>query len=264
MRAHLFQLDLVWEDREANFRLVDRAVAKADIEAGDLIVLPELFDSGFSLNVKSTSDKEGRTLRFLLELADDLGVTVQGSRTVQSCSACANATNRATIVAPGETLLCEYSKIHPFTFGREPEAFDGGDSIETYAWNGLTICPAVCYDLRFPELFRLGLARGAELFALGANWPDARQQHWQALAIARAIENQAFVLAVNRTGRDPHLNYIGGTIAVGPQGEILGELGDDPGVLSVQIDTDTVRSWRETFPAWRDIKLISKASQDPG
>lgn len=252
----MFQLDLVWEDREANFRLVDRAVDSAEIEPGDLIVLPELFDSGFSLNVAETSDKEGRTLRYLLGLADDLGVVVQGSRTVQSCSACANATNRATIVGPGEELLCEYSKIHPFTYGRETEAFDGGDVVETYDWNGVSVCPAVCYDLRFPELFRLGLAKGAEVFALGANWPETRQHHWRALAIARAIENQAFVLAVNRTGRDPHLNYIGGTIAVSPMGEVLGELGDEPGVLSVEIDIAAVREWRKTFPAWKDVKLL--------
>lgn len=252
----MFQLDLAWEDREANFRLVERAADSTDIAEGDLIVLPELFDSGFSLNVASTSDKDGRTLRFLLDLADDLGVTIQGSRTVQSCSACANATNRATIVAPNDTLLCEYAKIHPFTFGREPEAFDGGDAVESYSWNGLSVCPAVCYDLRFPELFRIGLARGAELFALGANWPDARQHHWRALAIARAIENQAFVLAVNRTGSDPHLRYAGGTIAVDPRGELLGELGAEPGVLSVEIDPASVRSWRDAFPAWRDMKLI--------
>lgn len=255
MRAHLFQLDLAWDDREANFRLVEQAAESADISEGDLIVLPELFDSGFSLNVARTADKEGRTLRFLLDLADDLGATIQGSRTVQSCSACAKATNRATIVAPGETLLCEYSKIHPFTFGREPEAFDGGDAVETYSWNGLRVCPAVCYDLRFPELFRIGLAKGAEMFVFGANWPAARQAHWRALAIARAIENQAFVLAVNRTGSDPQLAYAGGTIALGPKGEVLGELGDEPGVLSVEIDPKAVSEWRETFPAWRDIKL---------
>ncbi|MEO1716061.1 MAG: nitrilase-related carbon-nitrogen hydrolase [Planctomycetota bacterium] len=258
MKAHLFQLDLVWEDREANFRLVDRAVDSAEIDAGDLIVLPELFDSGFSLNVPHTADGDGSTLRFLTDLALRLGVTVHGSRTVAGANG--RATNRATIVGSSGELLCEYAKIHPFTFGKEPEAFDGGDSVETYDWNGLSVCPAVCYDLRFPELFRRGLAKGAEVFALGANWPDARQHHWRALAIARAIENQAFVLAVNRTGPDPHLNYAGGTIAVDPMGDVLSELGDESGVLSVEIDADAVRSWRETFPAWRDMKLLPTES----
>lgn len=260
MRAHLLQLDLAWEDRDANFRLVEDALDKARPDEGDLVVLPELFDSAFSLRAEQNADREDRTLRFLLELADDLSVTIQGSRTTLPCD-CDKAFNNATIVAPGDTLLGEYSKIHPFTFGREPENFRGGDDVITYQWTAgdesLLVCPAVCYDLRFPELFRKGLTLGAEVFAYGANWPEARQAHWRALSIARAIENQTFVLAVNRTGKDPHLSYTGGTIAVDPKGEILGELGDEPGTLSVEIDPDRVRTWREQFPAWKDLRVRS-------
>jgi len=258
--AHLCQLDLVWEDRHANFRAVEEALDAADPHPGDLIVLPELFDSGFSLNVDRTRDKDRETLGFLLRLADDLGCTVHGSRTVRDCD-CTHAENRASVTAPGEhagaepRVLCEYAKIHPFTYGREPEAFVGGNTVTTYPWAGLTVCPAVCYDLRFPELFRRGLAMGAEVFVIGANWPAARQHHWRALAIARAIENQAFVLAVNRVGQDPHLAYAGGSIAVGPKGEILAEGDDRARVLSVPIDVETVRAWRSEFPAWRDGRL---------
>ena len=138
---------------------------------------------------------------------------------------------------------------------REPEFFQGGSHVLTYTWNDLTVCPAICYDLRFPELFRKGLKLGAHIFALGANWPSPRQHHWRALAIARAIENQAFVLAVNRTGDDPHLSYTGGTIAVDPKGDILGELTDQPGTLSVEIDPKALHDWRATFPAWKDMRL---------
>ncbi len=258
MRAHLLQLDLAWEDRQANFRLVDNALDRAKPEEGDLVVLPELFDSAFSLNAAKNADRNDETLRFLLELSDDLGVTIQGSRTLLPCD-CDKAFNNATVVAPEQRLLCEYSKVHPFTYGKEPDHFRGGETVTTYTWSSgdqsLTVCPAVCYDLRFPELFRAGLAKGAELFAIGANWPDTRQSHWRALAIARAIENQAFVLAVNRTGNDPHLSYTGGTIAIGPKGDILGELDNAPGVLTVEIDPDSVRAWRDQFPAWRDGKI---------
>jgi omega-amidase len=118
------------------------------------------------------------------------------------------------------------------------------------------VCPAVCYDLRFPELFRIGLSKGAEAFAIGANWPEARQAHWRTLLIARAIENQAFVLGVNRTGSDPALRYAGGTIAVGPRGEVLGELEAEEGVLSTGVDVSEMRKWREVFPAWRDGRLM--------
>lgn len=261
MRAHLVQLDITWEDRQANFQAVDRLLARADIQEGDLVVLPELFDSGFSLNTAATTDRDGATATYLKDLAEDLGATVQGGRTVRACTQTeCMATNRMTAFTPDGTLLADYAKVHPFSFGREGEAFEGGSTVDTYTWRSgdqtAVVCPAVCYDLRFPELFRLAFLAGAEVFALGANWPDARQHHWRALLIARAIENQAIVLGVNRTGPDPHLNYVGGTIAVGPTGDVLGELGPEEAVLSVDIDLSAVRNWRKTFPARQDIKLI--------
>lgn len=250
------QMNIAWEDAPANHARVEDLLGDADIHSGDLVVLPEMFDSGFSLRTDRTADAHGHTLRCVQTLAEDLGVTIQAGRTVQACH-CDKADNRATVIGPDGTLLCEYTKIHPFSFGREPEAIRPGRRVETYRWNdNLVVCPAICYDLRFPELFRLGLAAGAELFALGANWPDARQQHWRALAIARAIENQAFVLAVNRTGADPHLNYVGGSIAVDPMGDVIAALGEEEAVLSVEIDPSVVRDWRHTFPAWRDVRLL--------
>lgn len=261
MRAHLVQPDIAWEDPEENFRRVDRLIASARIEPGDLVLLPEMFAVGFSLNIDTTAPGAARTLEYLLDLADDLGAIVLGGRPVRDCH-CSHATNNLTAAAPGRRVLCDYKKIHPFSFGREPEAFTGGEDVMVFDWpipgssEALRVCPAVCYDLRFPELFRLGMLRGAEVMAIGANWPDTRQSHWRALAIARAIENQAFVLAANRTGSDPHLNYVGGSLGVSPRGEVLGELDAEPGVLSLEIDPTAPRTWRAQFPAWRDARLI--------
>lgn len=265
MQAHLVQLDIAWEDKPANFRRVEQLLDSAPVEPGDLILLPEMFDTGFSLNTDHTADREGITLRFLAELAQDLGAIVQGGRTVHDCH-CAKAHNRMSAFGPGGDLLADYSKIHPFSYGKEHEHFTGGDTVMTYTWASaaakgrpaaLTVCPAICYDLRFPELFRRGMLSGAELFALGACWPEARQSHWRALLIARAIENQAFVLAVNRTGSDPALKYAGGSIALGPKGEILGELGSEEAVLTVPVDPSALHEWRAKFPAWKDVRLIA-------
>lgn len=260
MRAHLVQLDIAWEDPAANFAAVDRLIGTRRVEPGELIVLPELFDTGFSLSTQRTADRDGRTLGYLRELARRLGAFVQGGRTVLPEDRTGKALNIATIVGPSGAVVCEYAKVHPFSFGRESERFVGGPGVETYDWSAggqtMRVCPAICYDLRFPELFRLGVLGGAQVLALGANWPDTRQDHWRSLLIARAIENQAFVLGVNRTGTDPHLGYAGGTIAVGPRGGVLGELGDEEGVLSVTLDPRAVEAWRETFPALRDIRLI--------
>jgi omega-amidase len=269
MRAHLVQMDIAWEDKEANYLKVGVLLSGADVAPGDLIVLPEMFDTGFSLNPDRTADavEGGTTIEFLRGLAKRLGAVVQGARTIAAPPpphGDGKGRNMATIIGAGGEVLAEYAKVHPFSYGREPERFTGGDKVVTYTWTRVddrpvNVCPAVCYDLRFPELFRLGLLAGAEVIAIGANWPAARAGHWRTLLVARAIENQAVVLGVNRTGADPNLEYGGGTIAVGARGEVLGELGEHESVLSVEVDIGAVREWRKTFPAWRDVKLIQGA-----
>lgn len=275
MRAHLVQLDIVWEDPQANYARTSELVRSVGVARGDLVVLPEMFDTGFSFDLPKTNDADGRTLRYLCELSKELGATVQGARTVIGPDG--RGRNRATVTGPSGEVLVEYDKIHPFSYGRESEFFSGGERIETYTWmrgsagsvpgrgegdtpdNGedvTKVCPAICYDLRFPELFRLGLLAGAEVFAVGANWPVARSGHRRTLTIARAIENQAYVLGVNRAGSDPFLEYRGGSLAVGPMGDVVGELGEGEGVLSVEIDLAGLRAWRGKFPAWKDHRLI--------
>ncbi len=256
MRAHLVQLDIAWEDRDANIAAVNELLDSAPINPGDLVVLPELFDSGFSLNIETTNDANNATADGIAAMATRLGVTVHGSRTILGPDG--KGRNQAYITGPTGSTLAQYEKIHPFSFGREPEQFTSGERVLTYQWesqdDSLRVCPAVCYDLRFPELFRAGLAQGAECFVLGANWPKERAAHWKALLIARAIENQAFVIGVNRAGADPHLQYAGGSIAIDPSGEILIEMDDTQAVGSVTIDPASVRAWRERFPAWKDGK----------
>lgn len=256
MRAHLVQLDIAWEDHAANHARVRELLAP--VAPGDLVVLPEMFDTGFSMNTERTAPHADDTLAFLADLARDLGATIQGGRTVVAAPHHL-AHNRAPVLGPDGRLLAEYTKIHPFSYGKEHERFEGGTEVLTYDWHAgtdtLRVCPAICYDLRFPELFRRGLRLGAEVFAIGANWPAARAHHWRALLIARAIENQAVVLGVNRTGRDPSLAYAGGSLAVASTGEILGELGEREAVLSLDIDPAAIRGWRERFPAWRDARL---------
>jgi predicted amidohydrolase len=260
MRAHLVQLDIRWEDKTANYAGVMRLLERTSPAPGDLVVLPEMFDTGFSFQLDRTADTDGRTLAFLSKLALDMRVTIHGSRTLIGPDG--RGRNCATIVGQHGKLLAEFHKVHPFTLGKEVEHFSGGREVITYPWlvgdePGATVCPAVCYDLRFPELFRIGLLKGAEVFAIG---PASREFHRHTLSVARAIENQAFVLSVNRCGKDPQLEYGGGTLAVSPRGEILGQLGAEEDVLSVEIDMDDLNRWRRMFPAWRDHVLIGRTS----
>ena len=265
MRAHLVQFDIQWENKPANRKKVEALLSDVKINAGDLVVLPEMFDTGFSFNLDATADRDRGTLTFLEQLAATTGATIHGSRTVVGEDG--RGRNMATITSPGDQaepaarrgrLACEYAKIHPFSLGRpsEAEQFAPGTEVCIYECGGAKVCPAICYDLRFPELFRQGLLKGAELFAIGSNWPSTREFHRTTLSVARAIENQAFVLSVNRCGRDPMLEYPGGTLAINPRGEVLGQFGANEGVLSVDIDMADLRRWRSVFPAWRDHRLL--------
>jgi omega-amidase len=249
-------MDIAWHDKEANFAKVERLLDSCRVNESDLVLLPEMFDTGFSMQTDQTADADGRTLAFLQRLAQDLGVYVQGGRTIHPCH-CTLASNVMTTVDPEGRGLVNYAKMRLFPLGTEPTKIAAGERVTTWTWrptnpdDSLRVSPLICYDLRFPELFREGLAMGAECFALGACWLEGRHAHWRPLLVARAIENQAFVLAVNRVGRDPHSGYLGGSIALGPMGEVLGELADQEGVLSVEIRPEALREWRERFPAWK-------------
>lgn len=256
MRAHLVQHDIAWEEKSASRRLASATLVGASIGAGDLVVFPEMFETGFSMAVERTADSDGSCGAFLADIARTHAATVIGG--VVATGADGRARNRALAFSPSGAPLAQYDKVHPFSFGREHERFSGGGAVRVFRWESAgedaLVCPAICYDLRFPELFRAGRSLGAEVFVVMANWPAERAAHWRALLLARAIENQAFVLGVNRTGADPNVRYAGGSIAIGPRGEVLGEAGAGAEALSVTLDLSVFREWRARFPAWQDAK----------
>jgi predicted amidohydrolase len=124
--------------------------------------------------------------------------------------------------------------------------------VVTFQWGGFTVAPFICYDLRFPEVFRAAVRKGADLIVVVASWPDPRHHHWTTLLKARAIENQAAVIGVNRAGTDPMFRYAGGSLILGPQAEVLAEAGEAPGCIRAEILPDMVADWRGKFPALRD------------
>jgi predicted amidohydrolase len=250
MRFAAVQFDIVWEDKAANHAIIERMLHDADpaLAPGTFVLLPELGDTGFSMNLDRIVDD--RSLQWGLALARRNRIWLQIGYAERGTDG--RGRNCAAVLDPQGTIAGLYRKVHPFSYGREAQFYGGGDRAVIVACDGAGVAPMICYDLRFPELWRLAALAGAEVFTIGASWPAARRHHWRTLAIARAIENQAFVVAVNRVGRDPHLQYGGGSIIVSPTGEILAEAADEPCVLHAELDLVALRRWRQEFPALRD------------
>ncbi len=253
MKITAIQLDSVWEDPRSNFAKVDRLLAATPPEPGSLIVLPEMFGTGFSLDLSKTMLGDAQeTETFLRAIAMRHHCMVLGG--VINPGGNGFGRNESVTFGADGSLLARYVKQRPFSGGGECDVHVPG--IETVLFNaeGFTIAPLICYDLRFPELFRAAARRGADLFVVIAAWPVKRIEHWLTLLKARAIENQAYVVGVNRTGREPRFEYCGRSVVVNPHGEIIADAGTGETILTSSIEHSVVAAWRKEFPALRDAR----------
>ena len=252
MQVHLMQYAIVRGQAEENRRSVTRLCKT--IASGGLLVLPEMFSTGFLTEAKDL-DSLGRELLqqdhdFLSHLAKEKGIWILGSSIAFGTA----FQNRSLCFNPQGECVSQYDKIHPFSLGKESETFVGGNSIVTQRIEEFILQPIICYDLRFPELFRKGIELGINLFVVQANWPSMRQMHWETLLRARAIENQAFVIGVNCIGKQGSMDYVGGSCVISPKGEILVDVKSQEGLFSLEINFKAVQTWRRQFPALADRK----------
>jgi omega-amidase len=247
------QLDIAWEDKPANFERARSLLRGASIQPGALIVLPEMFATGFSMHVDTIAEPaDGPTHRFLAELAREHRACVVGG--VVTRAADGRGRNDAVVFDPNGELLMRYAKMHPFSFAGETKHYQAGDAVAMFPWHDFPVSPFVCYDLRFPEIYRQATRQGAELLVTIANWPQPRDAHWRALLVARAIENQAYVVGVNRAGSDPHAPYAGASMIVSPRGELLALAGSEPQLLIAEIERAPLVDYRRDFPALADMR----------
>ncbi len=245
LRIAGIQTDLVWEDIAANHAALGPKIDAAADEGAELIVLPEMFPSGFSMDTDHVAETPGGPSEtFLLERADRHGVTIAGSIALRAAGE-ARPRNVAVVAGP-DGVMARYAKIHPFSYGREAEHYAPGEAVATVDVGDIRVTPLVCYDLRFPELFAL-LAPRTDVFVVMANWPAARAAHWRALLVARAIECQAYVLGVNRIGEGGGLTYGGGSLLIDPLGAVLADGGRCGATLALDIDAAKVASIRQRF-----------------
>ncbi len=263
VRVALIQLGIT-DDEPVSARIRRVLAMGAEVAADhDAIVLPELWTIGsFAIDLmpRHAEPVGGPLCRSLASLAEGAGSWVFGgsfAERVEADDGRIDLFNTQVVFSPDGSLAGTYRKVHLFGFnGGETTVMSSGDEAVVLAGplgpSGL----ATCYDLRFPELFRQLVADGAESFVIPAGWPLRRLSHWQVLARARAIENQAYVLACNESGTHGGVPIAGRSMVIDPQGEVVAEAGAHEEVLSVEIDPARVSAWRGAFPALEDRRLL--------
>ena len=245
-RIGLIQFDILWEDAVGNIEKV-RALTELLTPVPDLLILPELWICGFTMNLEAHKTFEAG-LAFMQELSGRYGSAVLGGLPAKTAT---GQENRCYLATPDGVR--SYAKIKAFKFAGEHLKYEPGG--RTHRWDvaGFKLSPFICYDLRFPELARQ-MVPETNLITYVANWPSARIHHWRKLLVARAIENLCYVVGVNRTGRDgAGLEYTGDSLVVGPTGEILLDPGNREGVFFVDIDAAEVGRVRAQWPFLSDI-----------
>lgn len=257
MRVSLIQIAVNEDESVASRRR--RAAALVREQAGaDLVVLPELWTTGafaFEEFGREAEPLEGPTYEAMAKAASDAGVWLHAG-SIPERDPEGPLYNTSLVFTPSGDLAAAYRKIHRFGFDRgEAVLMSAGRDLVTVRLPETTLGLATCYDLRFPELFRGLVDAGAQTLVVPAGWPERRRAHWTLLARARAVEDQAFVLACGTAGTHAGVAQAGHSVVVDPWGEVLAEAGHDEEVLTADIDPARVAATREQFPALKDRVL---------
>lgn len=248
MRVCGVQFDVAWEDQPANCARIGGLLEEHRPQAGSLVVLPEMCATGFTMD-PSAGAAGPATLKAFAELARRHSIHLVAGMARRNPDA-----NEAVVFGPDGGERTRYRKQRAFTMSGEDAAYPAGEGFVTFDWNGCRVAPFICYDLRFPELFRPAAAAGAELIVVIASWPSRRIAHWMKLLQARAIENQCHVIGVNRTGDDPHNRHNGHSLIIDAMGEIVADAGEGETVIHADIDLAAQREMRERLPFLKDMR----------
>jgi predicted amidohydrolase len=252
VRVAAVQHDIRWEDPPANFARLAPRIAEAAGNGARLVVLAEMYSTGFSMESDRIAEPvDGPSTRFLVDQAAQHGVWVCGSLPERTEGA-GLPTNTLVMAGPAGDVH-RYAKLHPFTYAGEHSRYAPGDRHVTVDVEGVRVSLFVCYDLRFGDEF-WAVAPDTDCYVVVANWPASRRGHWRILLQARAIENQAYVVGVNRVGEGDGLAYAGDSVIVGPGGEVLAAA---PGVgseavVTADVDPAVVKDTRGRYPFLAD------------
>jgi predicted amidohydrolase len=255
MKVAAVQHDVVWEDAAATRAHVAPQIAAAAAVGARLIVLTEMFATGFTMAPDRVGEPpEGPSHSFLIDMASQHSAWVCASIPTIDPSKL-RAVNRLVLAAPDGRSFT-YDKMHPFSYGGEAEHYVGGTEFLTVDIEGLRTSFFVCYDLRFGDDW-WQRAPLTDCYVVPANWPAVRRHHWQSLLVARAIENQAYVVGVNRVGEGGKLAYIGDSRIIDPLGEVLASGAGTEALLVAEVDPAVVAAAREKFRFGQDRRTFT-------
>ena len=250
MQFHALQHDVVPNKYKATRASIENQIEQANPNNGEFIVLQEMTDTGWSMQLDKIAGIG--TVEWACTVAKQFGVWLQvgWADCVQG-----SGKNCVTICSPSGDAIATYTKVHTCNPLNEGKYYGRGEELIILDLGNVTICPLICYDVRFPELWRHAALAGVDVFTVSSSWPLPRIQHWRSLLIARAIENQAFVVASNRVGKDDLATWGGLSIVVDPLGEVIAQATEtDETTLSATIAPESARNWRKEFPAIDDIQ----------
>ena len=262
------QSNLIWEEKAANLRLLEQKIAGIE-EKTEIVVLPEMFNTGFSMRPEILAETmEGETVEWMKRVSRENGIVLTGSIMIEEAG---NYYNRLIWMLPNGQYG-HYDKRHLFAFGEEDKHYSPGNKRLVASVKGWKINLQVCYDLRFPVWARQapshelrsfplqGTPKGEERPAVEydvliyvANWPERRSHAWKTLLCARAIENQCYVVGVNRTGTDANnIYYSGNSLVIDPLGQVLYHMADEEDVNTITLQKELLEDVRSKFPFWKD------------
>jgi predicted amidohydrolase len=262
MRIGLGQLDMGFENKEYAKKLCDEIILSAAKEQVDFLVFPEMTLTGFTVKTEDLAENfnMSETIHFFKTHAMHHKMAICFGLPIINAE---KAENHCVILSETGEILADYAKLHPFSFGTEAKFYQGGTALASCAVKDFIIAPFVCYDLRFPEIFQIA-SQASTLLVVIANWSISRKEDWAVLLKARAVENQAFVIGVNRTGNGGGLTYFGDSMVISPRGKILAQAREESGLTTVNIFPEEALTCRKKFPVKADRKpeLYSKLLQN--
>ncbi len=251
MKIAIAQTEIHFEEQADNLARAEQFLSQAADSGADAVFFPEMSFTGFTMHTALAASLGKTAYADMQRLASFHDIAV-GFGWV-NCTPETAYENHYTVLGKQGNILSDYVKIHPFSYGDEEKYYRNGNQIVSGVLCGMPFSTLICYDLRFPEVFRLA-AKKAALLIVPANWLSRRSAHWDLLLRARAIENQVYVLGVNCVGTQETHHFVGSSCLVNPEGETLVQCGSEEQLALVDLEND-VDTFRKQFPTYRDAKL---------